>query len=232
MRQRGGGRHRFDRRRGTSAHGDGGCVGGVGMTRTAFGRGIRLERAGWLVLAAGLALVTAACGDAGAAVVTVAPAATAAPVSTTTTVAATTTTTAVTTTTAAPTTTTSTTEATVSAAVLSPEQLAAAAAVGDIAAGEALFNAPVDGVGHSLACVACHSLDGKNGRNPTIVGISGVAADRVAGMSAVDYLRQSIVDPYAFKVDGEWHSAAMPYQYPNLLSEEQIDNLVAFLLTR
>ena len=51
-------------------------------------------------------------------------------------------------------------------------------------------------------------------------------------MSAVDYLRQSIVDPYAFEVEGEWLSAAMPYRYPDLLSEDQIDSLVAFLLTQ
>jgi hypothetical protein len=50
-------------------------------------------------------------------------------------------------------------------------------------------------------------------------------------MSDVDYLRESIVDPSAFRVDGEW-SFAMPHQYPDLLSEDQINNLIAFLLTQ
>ena len=115
---------------------------------------------------------------------------------------------------------------------VSDEQLAAAAAVGDTAAGEDLFNQPVDGVSHSVSCSSCHSLDGKGSQDgPTLAGISAVAAVRVDGMSDVDYLRQSIVDPYAFQVGGEWN-LAMPYQYPDLLSEDEIDNLIAFLLTR
>lgn len=115
---------------------------------------------------------------------------------------------------------------------VSDEQLAAAAAVGDIAAGKELFNQPVDGVTHSLSCSSCHSLDGKGSQDgPTLAGISAVAAVRVAGMSDIDYLRQSIVDPPAFKVSGEWRFP-MPHQYPDLFSEDQIDNLIAFLLTR
>ena len=112
------------------------------------------------------------------------------------------------------------------------EQLAAAAAVGDVGAGEELFSQPLDGVTHSLSCSSCHSLDGTSGRNPTIVGISAVAANRIGGMSDVDYLRQAIVDPYAFKAEGDWVSAAMPYRYADLLTEEQIDDVIAFLLTR
>jgi len=115
---------------------------------------------------------------------------------------------------------------------ISDEQLASAAAIGDIAAGEELFKQPVDGVQHSLSCSTCHSLDGKATQDgPTLAGISAVAAVRVAGMSDVDYLRQSIVDPAAFRVGGEWRFP-MPHQYADLLSEDQINNLIAFLLTR
>jgi mono/diheme cytochrome c family protein len=115
---------------------------------------------------------------------------------------------------------------------VSDDQLAAAAAVGDIAAGEELFYQPVAGVPDSVSCSSCHSLDAQNNQwAPTLAGISAVAANRVDGMSDVDYLRQSIADPYAFRVGGEW-AYAMPYQYPDALSEDQIDNLIAFLLTR
>ena len=118
------------------------------------------------------------------------------------------------------------------AVAVSDEQLAVAAAVGDIAAGEELFNQHVDGVSHSASCSTCHSLDGRNSPDaPTLAGISAAAADRVAGMSDVDYLRSSIVDPSAFKVSGEWRGG-MPPQYPDLFSEDQINNLIAFLLTR
>ncbi len=34
-----------------------------------------------------------------------------------------------------------------------------------------------------------------------------------------------------FRVPGEWR-LSMPLQYPDLLTEAQIDNLIAFLLTR
>ena len=118
------------------------------------------------------------------------------------------------------------------ATAVSAEQLAAAAAVGDIAAGEELFNQPIDEVPHSLSCSSCHSLDGKDSPDgPTLAGISAIAADRVVGLSEVDYLRQSIVDPSAFRVGGEWR-VGMPYQYPDLFSDDQINNLIAFLLTR
>ena len=115
---------------------------------------------------------------------------------------------------------------------VSDEQLAVAAAVGDITAGKELFNLHVDGVSHSASCSTCHSLDGKNSPDaPTLAGISAVAAYRVAGMSDVDYLRLSIVDPGAFMVSGEWRFG-MPPQYSDLFSEDQINNLIAFLLTR
>ena len=115
---------------------------------------------------------------------------------------------------------------------ISDERLAAAAAVGDIAAGQELFNEPLDGVNHSLSCSSCHTIDGQLARNPTFVGTGTVAGDRIAGVSDVEYIRQSIVDPYAFKADGEWLSAAMPYVYADLLSEDQINNLIAYVLTR
>jgi mono/diheme cytochrome c family protein len=123
-------------------------------------------------------------------------------------------------------------EETSTSSTVSAEQLAFAGTVGDIAAGEELFNQPVDGVPHSFSCSSCHSLDGNDSLSgPTLAGISDIAADRVVGLSDVDYLRQSIVDPYAFRVDGEWRGV-MPYQYSELLSGDQINDLIAFLLTR
>jgi len=139
---------------------------------------------------------------------------------TSTTVAATTTTAAATTTTEA-----------IMLVVVSDEQLAAAAAIGDIAAGEDLYFESLDGIPDGASCSSCHSFDGSDPHAPTHLGISAVASGRVDGMSAADYLRESIVDPYAFKVEGGWRFP-MPYQYPNVLSEDQIENLVAFLLTR
>ena len=84
-------------------------------------------------------------------------------------------------------------------------------------------------------CSVCHSLDGSENvggfRAPTFQGISGQAGDRVPGLSAEDYLRESIVDPAAYLVEG-YFADAMPKGLKILLSEEDIDNLVAFLLTQ
>ena len=128
--------------------------------------------------------------------------------------------------------TTTTTEPSTTTTTISAERLTAAAAVGDIAAGEALFNEPLDGINHSFSCSSCHTFDDQPARNPTFIGIGTVAGERISGMSDVEYLHQSIVDPYAFRADGEWLSAAMPYTYPDVLSEDQINNVIAYLLTQ
>ena len=49
------------------------------------------------------------------------------------------------------------------------------------------------------------------------------------GLSAEEYLRESIEDPAAFIVEG--YSDFMPKGFKILLSGEDIDGLVAFLLT-
>ena len=82
-------------------------------------------------------------------------------------------------------------------------------------------------------CSACHSLDGSVSTfepSPSFQGISERAGDRVPGLSAVEYLRQSIVDPSAYVVEG--FMDAMPKSFRILLSEEDIDDLVAFMLTQ
>ena len=66
-------------------------------------------------------------------------------------------------------------------------------------------------------CISCHSLDGSENVGPTMVGISVRAGERVPDLSAVEYLRQSIVDPRAFKVEG--FLLPMPTSLRNILSE-------------
>ena len=51
------------------------------------------------------------------------------------------------------------------------------------------------------------------------------------GLSAEEYLRESIVDPAAYIVEG-YSDGTMPKGFRFLLSEEDIDSLVAFLLTQ
>jgi len=86
----------------------------------------------------------------------------------------------------------------------------------------------------STQCIHCHTLDGtlstaKYG-GPSLMDISTVAADRVPELSTVEYLRQSILDPSAYVVEDFGDSMEKSYQY--LFSEEDINSLVAFLLTQ
>ena len=110
---------------------------------------------------------------------------------------------------------------------------AQAAAVGDPERGRQIWDDGADTV-LSGGCSTCHSLDGSekvaSSRAPTFQGISEQAGDRVPGLSAEEYLRESIVDPAAYIVEG--YSDFMPKGFRILLSEEDIDNLVAFLLTQ
>ena len=93
-------------------------------------------------------------------------------------------------------------------------------------------------------CVRCHTLDGTDQpppegpatpgvsptQGPSMLGISERAEDRVEGLSAADYIRQSIVDPGAHLVEG--YDDVMPRVIGQRLSEEEVDELVDFLLAQ
>jgi ferredoxin len=86
-------------------------------------------------------------------------------------------------------------------------------------------------LGTNAGCRICHSLDpGVVLVGPSFDGIATRAATRVPGLSAEEYIRQSILDPDAYVVDG-FPAGQMLQNYAELLTEEDIENLVAFLLT-
>jgi cytochrome c oxidase subunit 2 len=101
----------------------------------------------------------------------------------------------------------------------------AAAPVGDPVAGRALYES---GGEVGIPCTTCHSLDGSTIVGPTHQGLGQRAASRIEGMSAEDYIRQSILEPSAYVVDG--FKDVMPHAFGETLSEDDIDNLTAFLL--
>ncbi|NPA06563.1 MAG: cytochrome c [Chloroflexi bacterium] len=93
--------------------------------------------------------------------------------------------------------------------------------------GEELFNQ--NPLGANAGCVTCHSIEpGVQLVGPSLAGIATTAAERVPGMSAEEYIRQSIVDPNAYIVEG-FPEGLMP-SYSDL-PPEQIDALVAYLMT-
>jgi hypothetical protein len=86
-------------------------------------------------------------------------------------------------------------------------------------------------LGVNAGCRVCHSLEpGQVLVGPSLDGVATRAETRVPGLSAEEYLDQSIRDPDAYVVDG-YPSGVMLQNYEELLTDEQIGNLVAFLLT-
>ncbi|MEK7277554.1 MAG: c-type cytochrome, partial [Chloroflexota bacterium] len=84
-------------------------------------------------------------------------------------------------------------------------------------------------------CYACHTVDKydwaqNGGGGPTHNGMARTAATRVPGLSAEEYIRQSILDPGAFTVPGfEDKAEVMPRDFKDKLTPEEIDILVNFL---
>jgi ferredoxin/mono/diheme cytochrome c family protein len=80
-------------------------------------------------------------------------------------------------------------------------------------------------------CDVCHSVEvGRALVGPSLAGIAARAADAVPGLDAETYLRQSILQPDAFVVDGYRAGQMLPI-YRDRLSDDQLEAVVAYLLT-
>jgi mono/diheme cytochrome c family protein len=84
----------------------------------------------------------------------------------------------------------------------------------------------------SQGCGACHAIQGVQGAvgtiGPPLNGIATRAGERKPGMSAEQYIRESITEPDAFTVEG-FQRGLMP-KLP--LNDQQVNDLVAFLVTQ
>ncbi|MEI2689403.1 MAG: 4Fe-4S binding protein [Anaerolineae bacterium] len=99
----------------------------------------------------------------------------------------------------------------------------------DPAAGERLFNGAT--MGANAGCQICHSLKPDVQLvGPSLAGVATRAETRVAGMAAEDYLMQSLVDPDAYVVEG-FQPGQMRPDLAQALTQQELDDLVAFLLT-
>ncbi len=97
-----------------------------------------------------------------------------------------------------------------------------------IAAGEELFNQGTQG---APACALCHSLDGSVRVGPSLQDIDQTARRRIEGQSAESYLRTSILTPNAYKPAG-FENGSMFQYYGSVLTDEQIDALIVFLMSQ
>jgi nitric oxide reductase subunit C len=109
---------------------------------------------------------------------------------------------------------------------------------GDLASsrGKALFN-------EQAACASCHAVEpGRRLVGPSLAGAATTAEGRLKepaykgqARTAGDYLRESIITPDAYLVEGAAYSGGgkslMPPHYAQMLEPSQVEDLVAYLLT-
>lgn len=79
-------------------------------------------------------------------------------------------------------------------------------------------------------CAACHAtVPDTVIVGPSLAGIARTAATRVEGLDAQAYLRASITHPDAYLVEG--FPNLMPPTFGQTLTPDELDNLIAYLLT-
>lgn len=109
-----------------------------------------------------------------------------------------------------------------------------AATAGDAQAGEQLYNQT--SIGSAPGCVTCHSVEPTDDPfqpspvGPSHYGLADRANDYTEGQTAEEYLRESIVEPDAHIVEG-FNAGIMYQNYGEDLTEQQINDLVAYLMT-
>ncbi len=81
-------------------------------------------------------------------------------------------------------------------------------------------------------CGGCHTIEGVStgAVGPNLTKVGEVAATRQPGSSAEQYLRESIVNPQAFVVEG--YQPIMPATFGQTLNQQQLEDLIAFLLAQ
>lgn len=100
---------------------------------------------------------------------------------------------------------------------------------GDPAHGEELFTTMRAEVG--FACATCHRTDSEEQLiGPGLLNTSVRAATREDGLDAYAYIYQSITDPGAYVVTG-FPDNLMPRTYSELFSEQDIQDIIAYLFT-
>ncbi len=80
-------------------------------------------------------------------------------------------------------------------------------------------------------CERCHGLVGETVIvGPSLAGIATRAGTRIEGLDAEAYIRNSILDPGVYTVEG-FPTDVMPITLKDELSPEDLDAVIAFLLT-
>jgi cytochrome c2 len=103
--------------------------------------------------------------------------------------------------------------------------------VGDAARGEELYKQTIIGSASAPGCVTCHSLEPDIVLvGPSHAGLAGRAGSYQEGVSAEEYLRESITVPDAHIVEG-FTPGVMYQNYGEELQARDVNDMVAYLLT-
>ena len=99
--------------------------------------------------------------------------------------------------------------------------------------GKALYESKTLGSKSAEGCVSCHAYDetkGDDSKAPFTKGTGARAATRVPGMTAEEYIRESITTPDAYVVEN-YKAGDMYQEWAKDLSKQEMDDLIAYLLT-
>jgi mono/diheme cytochrome c family protein len=79
-------------------------------------------------------------------------------------------------------------------------------------------------------CGSCHATTADTLIvGPSLVGIASRAGSTVAGLDAIAYIEQSILDPSAYVNPG--HNDVMPKSFGSYFSNEELQAIVDYLMT-
>ena len=106
---------------------------------------------------------------------------------------------------------------------------------GDPEAGEVVFTTQFTTASGMWMCSQCHSVTPDELRliGPGLWIVAERGETRVEGETAVEYIRNSILHPNDFIAPGDpaFPPGLMPQNYEEVLTEEQLNDLIAYLLT-
>jgi mono/diheme cytochrome c family protein len=81
----------------------------------------------------------------------------------------------------------------------------------------------------TFACNTCHVAAAETHIAPPFDGIAVRAAERRPPLTAAEYIYESITNPSAYIVEG--FAASMPQDYRQRLTDQQLGDIIAYLLT-
>lgn len=121
-------------------------------------------------------------------------------------------------------------------AVVALAACGSAAPAGDPERGRAIYFGEVEVSGSRgpiMPCYRCHPVfEGEKPSTPIGINLHDIGARAgqvVPGQSAEQYLRTAILDPDAY-LAGNFQDGLMSREYPQALTEQQIADLVAYML--